>query len=200
MPEDDRDPITHVREARTEAGRRELQDLRRFVETLSLPHEVDTVVLKGHILIEELLRKLVEKKLGVTFKNKDVEVPFSFHHWRILAKTAYANSESLKSVWPAAKNLNAVRNQLAHKAAPQVTQKIDEFIKYTQDQLDDEFSRDFVSSLQGVDRLRVAVGWVRSQLSMELHSTGLDPDEHLGPIDRDEVERRVGLDENDSES
>ena len=103
------------------------EDLQRFISHLPL-NSTDKVlvVLKGHLLVEELLREYVD--LHVIHKNKLKDARLTFHQCLCLAQ-AFCNDETKTKLWESVKQLNALRNKLAHKLEPKdIEIKLSEFI------------------------------------------------------------------------
>ena len=68
-----------------------------------------SIILKGHLLIEDLLVRYVKKKL----KNPDKLGNFKFYHFLCLAKALEDKTEN-NWIWDACEKLNNIRNKLAH--------------------------------------------------------------------------------------
>jgi hypothetical protein len=115
------------------------EDLIRFFENLPRNGDVELTLLKGHLLIEEMLQLLIDEKLANPSVIEDAR--FSFHQRLCLARAFYTGGH-LEWVWLAGQKLNAVRNKLAHSLeARDIQSKIDEFVtlvEETQGQPDTE--------------------------------------------------------------
>jgi hypothetical protein len=90
-------------------------DYLRFLSHMPLKSDPALSVLKGHLLLEELLWQLIASK--VRFPSELESVRFSFEHALALAK-AVAGDTSSPWVWQALKLLNTVRNKLSHRLEP----------------------------------------------------------------------------------
>jgi hypothetical protein len=84
---------------------------------IHLPEEGETelVILKGHLLLEELLRKYIDKHVKNPEALKDAK--FEFHHCLAIAR-ALAGDEIRGAIWAAIKQVNSIRNDLAHQLEP----------------------------------------------------------------------------------
>jgi hypothetical protein len=109
-------------------------DIKRFQENLGLKPAADLemILLKGHLLIEELLQKMVESL--VPCPDELLKARFTFHHWLCLAKALRNPSihPELKWVWGGVEKINNLRNLMAHNLAPKhFEQRLHEFITST---------------------------------------------------------------------
>ena len=95
-----------------------------------LPYEEDnlTTILKGHLLIEEIISELVQR-VGTNEKAiKDARL--SFHQYACVAKAIYYE-ENNEWVWGAILKLNKIRNKLAHNLEPDgIEDLVEEFIDF----------------------------------------------------------------------
>jgi len=87
------------------------------------------LILKGHLVIEELLTSILK---AVTGGDKEVEsARLSFHQKRLLAKaTAGRNRED--GAWKIMETINSLRNDIGHNLEPK---KSEELINKLKDQL-----------------------------------------------------------------
>jgi len=80
--------------------------IRRFVRHLPRTEDKALVILKGHLLIEALLRESIDRKL---VKPKALEEgKFGFFHCVCIAKAIYAK-ETPSWLWDALRKLNNIR-------------------------------------------------------------------------------------------
>ena len=88
-------------------------------------------ILKGHLLVEELLREHLNKMLP---NPKAIEqLDLSFNDCLCLVK-AHHNQPFLRWLWEAIKKLNILRNKLAHNLEPKgFKDSIKDFIKYVEE-------------------------------------------------------------------
>lgn len=94
--------------------------------------ELSIQVLKGHLLVEELVRELVRARLP---HNEALEgesgASFTCHQMICLAQAIAPNSDALPWIWRAAKKLNNIRNKLAHRLDYAVLKKdVETFTSY----------------------------------------------------------------------
>jgi hypothetical protein len=99
---------------------REIEAFRRFVTML--PHGQDPVlvVLKGHLLIEEQLRQIVDEH--VKRPKALMKAQFSCSHVICLAE-AFCDDRAASWLWESLRNLNSLRNDIAHKIEPKKFQE-----------------------------------------------------------------------------
>ena len=90
----------------------EIEAFRRFV--LLLPRERDPtlLILKGHLLIEEQIRKIIDER--VEKPEVVAEAQLDCFQAICLAEALCANSSNL-SLWKSLRRLNNLRNDIAHK-------------------------------------------------------------------------------------
>jgi len=92
--------------------------------------ELSLQALKGHLLIEELLRNLVESKLPRPAVLSASSAPsFSCSQMICLAEALVPDGQSGDWIWDAIKKLNSLRNKLAHRLDYRVLQ--DDLGKFT---------------------------------------------------------------------
>lgn len=89
-------------------------------------------VLKGHLLVEELLRQIFELLLAYPDALKgDRGTTFECHQIICLVEAITPHSKDEAWVWSAAKRLNNLRNELAHNLEPKaVDQKVQALIVF----------------------------------------------------------------------
>jgi hypothetical protein len=105
-----------------------IQDMGRFLKYLPWKSDPTLVILKGHLLIEELLRAFIDKKI----KNQKAldKANLNFNQCLFIAM-AFHSEKYLDWLWNAARKLNVLRNKLAHNLEPKgLHAKVDDFIKY----------------------------------------------------------------------
>lgn len=97
------------------------KDVERFQESLGLRRgaDLEMVLLKGHLLVEELLESYVESR--VPHPRHLSRARFTFQQRLVLAQALHALPEAFGYgwVWGAARKLNSLRNQMVHNVAPQ---------------------------------------------------------------------------------
>jgi hypothetical protein len=114
------------------------KDVEHFQESVGLKSgaDIQMVLLKGHLLIEELLEKFIESKLPDP--KHLAEGRFTFHQRLVLAQALHARPDLFGYgwVWGAARTLNTLRNQMVHQMAPEgFDRKMEEFMSTVERQL-----------------------------------------------------------------
>lgn len=107
------------------------EDIKRFQENLGLKPgaDIEMILLKGHLLIEELLQRMI--KSLVSCPNELPEARFTFHHRLCLAKALRNPSiqPELEWVWDGVQKINNLRNLMVHNLTPKsFRQKLDDFV------------------------------------------------------------------------
>ncbi len=103
-------------------------DISRFKRYLPNDRHPALVILKCHLLIEELLRSLVDRFMKEPSALNDARL--GFNQYRCLAKGLIAHPK-FDGLWEAIRKLNAVRNALSHNLEPhEIDDRIAELIKY----------------------------------------------------------------------
>ena len=87
------------------------KDLRRFLNMVPNHGYVELVVLKAHLMIEELMWKLLE--LPLKKPNAINKKEFDFSHCLSLVEAIYWH-EKTDWLWKAIRQINGIRNSLAH--------------------------------------------------------------------------------------
>jgi hypothetical protein len=105
------------------------KDLNRFISHLPLDSTDNvTVVLKGHLLVEELLKEYVSLQFKKPEMLKDARL--TFHQILCIAR-ASSNDASSEKLWLSIEKLNGLRNKLAHSLEPKDLEiKIEEFVSH----------------------------------------------------------------------
>ena len=85
-------------------------------------------LLKGHLLIEELVRELVRQEIAAPDELKDANLTFD----QVLCLARALTGDRCPSwMWIAVRKLNTIRNHLAHKLEPKgFDDRVVEFIAY----------------------------------------------------------------------
>ena len=96
------------------------RDVERFQDLLGLRPgaDVQVVLLKGHLLIEELLQSFIERAVQNSEPLADARL--SFHQRVALAQALHPEPSRFGTgwVWSAVRALNALRNQMVHNVVP----------------------------------------------------------------------------------
>ncbi|MFT5519679.1 MAG: hypothetical protein ACI9IA_000263 [Enterobacterales bacterium] len=101
-------------------------DFLKFVDVLSKLTDVELILLKVHLLVEEMLTDVI----SIRAKNKKhiLDARLSFYSKMKLAR-AYHDGDVSEWVWKSIELLNKSRNKLAHNlTADEVTKGMNEFI------------------------------------------------------------------------
>ena len=97
-----------------EPAKRQLKAFKSFLERLPHEKDMELVLLKGHLLIEEQVRLIVDNRLrnpGVLDEaNSRLET-----HQAIQLARAFFPPDHMPEVWNATLKLNKLRNDIAHK-------------------------------------------------------------------------------------
>lgn len=93
----------------------EVAAFRRFITLLPHGKDMVLVVLKGHLLIEEQLRHVVDEH--VNNPNALANAQFSCSQIICLAE-AFCADRAVPWLWTALRHLNSLRNDIAHKIEP----------------------------------------------------------------------------------
>lgn len=133
--------------------------IQRFVRHLPRTEDKTLVILKGHLLIETLLRENIDRKLVKPKALKEGKL--GFFQCVCIAEAIYAK-ETPSWLWVALRKLNNIRNLLAHNLEPVgVEDKITDFMTYVEEH------RDKRPSLRSVAKdypLKLALGDVHLEL------------------------------------
>ena len=85
-------------------------------------------ILKGHLLIEEVLRELINKSITAPEALKPAQL--SFHQCACICEAMFKDNEN-EWVWKGILNLNSIRNKMTHNLEPKGIDDLSEnFIDY----------------------------------------------------------------------
>lgn len=149
-----------MRTAKEAASRGVFGDLASLVKHLPHYSEPATLILlKGHLLVEELLRGYVDRRLPNPAAFKHDQFLFA----KILMLCRCLTPPSTKSwAFDAAKKLNDVRNEVAHELeAPGLDVKIESFVSLVEQHAKDSV---FPPKDRGPARLYMAITDLHSEL------------------------------------
>lgn len=109
-----------------EPTKRQIEAFQRFLNLLPHGKDLDLVILKGHLLIEEQVKEIIRQKLP----NPDaLNITRMNCHQAICLAQALLPSSYEEDFWIASKKFNELRNNIAHKLSPEQREaKIDEFV------------------------------------------------------------------------
>jgi hypothetical protein len=106
--------------------KRQLAAFRRFLEFLPHGKDLDLVILKGHLLIEEQIKEIISQKL---LNPRALNIARMNCHQAICLAQALLPMGHEEEFWNATKKLNELRNNIAHKLTPAEREvKINDFI------------------------------------------------------------------------
>lgn len=109
-------------------------EIQRFAAHLSPKGDATLSILKGHLLLEEYVRELIDRKM----KNPEAlrESRLEFDQCLSLAR-ALTGDEFPDWIWKALKKLNKLRNDLAHNLEPKgFEDRVKDFISFVGGNLD----------------------------------------------------------------
>ena len=92
---------------------RQLLAFKRFLSVLPHGKETELVLLKGHILIEEQVRTLIDRRLRNPAALREANANLECHQAIQLAK-AFFPPDYRPELWNAVAKLNKMRNDIAH--------------------------------------------------------------------------------------
>jgi hypothetical protein len=95
------------------------EDINKFVKHVPLKEDLTLQLLKGHLLVEEIVRDLLRiQLLNPDSLSGDKGASFDCHQCICLVEATRIKEENIYWVWSAAKKLNKIRNDLAHSLEP----------------------------------------------------------------------------------
>jgi hypothetical protein len=94
--------------------KKEMAPFRRFVK-LSSKNDPELSILKGHLLLEEKLRELIDTKLSSPEALEDARLTT---HQVICLAEAFFRPQAVAWLWDVLHRLNKLRNDIAHKVQP----------------------------------------------------------------------------------
>jgi hypothetical protein len=106
----------------------EQQDFLRLLSHLPVGNDQTLTILKGHLLIEELVREMIDSKLKVPLSHSKIR--FEFDQCLVIAKSL-SGDKFEDWVWQAMRKLNKLRNDLAHNLEPKgFNDRVTDFISF----------------------------------------------------------------------
>lgn len=107
---------------------KEVEAFRRFVTLLPHGKDLILVILKGHLLIEEQLRQIVDEHV----KKPEALAMAHLNCFQVICLAeAFCSDRAAPWVWKALRNLNSLRNDTAHNIEPKRFQQRIEGIVWT---------------------------------------------------------------------
>ena len=105
----------------------EVEAFRRFVTHLPRENDATLAILKGHLLIEEQVRNILEERVAKPKAIKEAQLDC---FQAICLAEAFCNDESNPDLWDTLKKLNNLRNDIAHKIEDRgLTKKMTNFVE-----------------------------------------------------------------------
>ncbi|HIF5549479.1 TPA: hypothetical protein ACX3CU_004689, partial [Vibrio parahaemolyticus] len=103
----------------------------KFSQHVQPNEDMTALLLKGHLLAEEILREMLYLNLKKPEALKGSQgTRFDFHQVVCLVEATSNISESKNWIWSASKKINKVRNTLAHNLEPDgLDHRLSDFIK-----------------------------------------------------------------------
>ena len=92
---------------------RHLYAFKNFVESLPHGKDIELVLLKGHLLIEEQVRLIIHRRLRNPAVLSEANSQLETHQAIQLAR-AFFPSDHMPEIWKATLKLNKLRNDIAH--------------------------------------------------------------------------------------
>ncbi len=149
-----------MRNARDAASRGIFGDMASLLRHLPHYHESATLILlKGHLLVEELLRGYIDRQLPNSLAFKHDQFPFA----KVLMLCRALTPPKIKSwAFDAAKKLNDVRNEVAHEfESAELEAKVESFVQFVEQHAKDSI---FPPKERGEARLYMAVSDLHNEL------------------------------------
>jgi hypothetical protein len=114
--------------ADSKANRGGLDDLTRFIEHFPLrTQDVSLIVLKGHLLTEELLREFLYDKVRHPSSIRDARL----HYIQCIHLARALSDDPDAWVWDALNCLNGIRNKLSHALEPEgLNDTVNSFVQF----------------------------------------------------------------------
>ncbi len=101
-------------------NRKHNADLSKFLHHFPTEGDLTLQILKGHLLVEEIIRELFILQLPFSKALKgNGGTSFNCHQVICLVEAMTSHSQAIPWIWQAAKKLNNIRNDLAHQLSPQ---------------------------------------------------------------------------------
>lgn len=111
------------------------ESLNKFADHMPSCEQKDLSILKGHLLIEEQLNRLIEARLRNPVELSKAKL--TFYQKLYLAKSFDLNDRESDWVWIAIEKLNKIRNSLAHSLIDGgMEDRIEDFIQFVKNNLD----------------------------------------------------------------
>jgi hypothetical protein len=114
----------------TEISDRHLNAFKNFLESLPHGKDIELVLLKGHLLIEEQIRQIIHSRLRNPGVFAEANSQLGAHQAIQLAK-AFFPPAHMPEIWKATLKLNQLRNDIAHNlwSKMQLSDKVAAWVK-----------------------------------------------------------------------
>lgn len=136
----------------------------RFMKLLPAGADSALIVLKGHLLIEELLTDLLKEKLA---QGNPLEIKIgqnTMFAQKLNLCWALVQKDIKLEIWPFLKEFNAIRNKMAHAVEPKcIDEKIEAFTEMVS-----SYDHYMMPKSRGSD-LEFSIAWLHIVLSQYLH-------------------------------
>lgn len=108
-------------------SQKQIEAFRRFFAKLPHGKDFTLVALRGHLLLEEQVRSVVDERLQSPLALKDARLEC---HQIICLAEALCPKDVNPNLWKAAKKLNTLRNDIAHSLDPKGLERhVADFVK-----------------------------------------------------------------------
>lgn len=115
---------------------RQIAAFGRFLKLLPHGQGLTLVTLKGHILIEEQVRAIIDAHVRIPEAVTKAELTC---HQAICIAEAFCPKEQEPWFWSAVRKLNKIRNEIAHNSEPSgLEDRVDDFVRFFPSGLDAE--------------------------------------------------------------
>jgi hypothetical protein len=127
----------------------------RFSEHMPESDDLTLIVLKGHLLIEEMLERIVKTIVAHGELLDDTKLTFA---QKAALARAMCWSQQDSDVWPIIFSINSLRNEFAHQLeSPKIETKINRTIELFLNSVEDPESRKGHAAAKRPDQLKMAV-------------------------------------------
>jgi len=132
-----------------------LNPLQRYLEMMPTQDDVSLIVLKGHLLVEERLERVLRTGTPNPEYLKEAKLTFYQKVWLC---RSFSRQVSDSKAWPVILKVNSLRNSFAHSLEPpNVESKINDLVSVAKNCSPTIFSRDLIATLGPLGSLRLAL-------------------------------------------
>ncbi|GAB2582573.1 hypothetical protein [Nitrincola alkalisediminis] len=105
-----------------------------FAEHMPGKEQTELCILKGHLLVEETLNRIIKKRLAAPTYIAEARLEFS--QKLALARSLLVLNEEDRWVWDGVRKLNETRNRLAHRLVDSgINDKVTDFTSFVESSL-----------------------------------------------------------------